>query len=154
MKIHLLSVGKPRESEAVALHDRYRERIERFGVRYEASWVPDVRPGGRFSVEHSLKREAERLLERVEPRGTLVAVDPGGRMFGSDELASRLERWATPTAWLVVGGPSGLHANVLERADQRWSLSRLTFPHELARVIVAEQIYRALTILRRVPYHR
>ena len=67
---------------------------------------------------------------------------------------ARLERWATPRLTLVVGGPLGLHRKLLERADGRWSLSPLTFPHELVRGLVAEQLYRALTILRRVPYHK
>jgi 23S rRNA (pseudouridine1915-N3)-methyltransferase len=116
--------------------------------------VAEVRPGGRYSDEHVRKREARLLLEALDGRGTVIALDPSGRALRSDELAGRLERWATPRADLVIGGPLGLHRDLLERADFRWSLSPLTFPHELARVIVAEQVYRGLTILRGLPYHR
>src|SRR4029079_4777981 len=78
----------------------------------------------------------------------------GGTQWSSEDVAARLEGWASPAACLVVGGPLGLHPSLLERASVRWSLSRLTFPHELVRVLVAEQLYRALSILRGLPYHR
>ena len=154
MKIRMLQVGKPRDAPAVALHDRYVERIERLGVGYAVSWVPEVQPDGRFSDEHVREREARALLEELDAKSTAIALDRGGQSLTSEELSRRLERWATPRATFVIGGPLGLHGGILDRADWRWSLSPLTFPHELARVIVAEQLYRALTLLRGVPYHK
>lgn len=154
MKLRVVSVGKPRDPEACALHDRYAERIRRFGVNYETVWVPEVGGGGRYSEEHVRQRESALLLEKLTERGRVIALDRTGESIDSETLARRLEGWATPCASLVVGGPSGLHANMLARADSRWSLSRLTFPHELARVLVAEQLYRALTLLRGSPYHK
>jgi 23S rRNA (pseudouridine1915-N3)-methyltransferase len=152
--IGLLSVGRPRDQEACALHDRYAERIERFGVKYAARWVAEVRSGGRFSDDHVREREARSLIAELEQRGTVVALDRSGEMLATERFAELLERWMRPRLTLVVGGPLGLHGSLLERADRRWSLSALTLPHELARVVAVEQVYRALTLIRGVPYHK
>jgi 23S rRNA (pseudouridine1915-N3)-methyltransferase len=157
MKIRLLSVGKSRSREAQRLHDDYAERLGKLGVEYETLHVPEERAGGRFSDEHVKEREARSLLERIErraSRGTLVALHERGKLLTSRDLAASLESWCTPAATFVVGGPLGLHDRLLERCDRRWSLSPLTFPHEIARVLVAEQLYRAVTILRGIPYHK
>ena len=84
----------------------------------------------------------------------LIALDAAGRLFDSETLAEHIESWTTPAATLLIGGPLGLHSSIGEKAQLQWSLSPLTFPHELMRVLVAEQLYRALTILRGVPYHK
>jgi 23S rRNA (pseudouridine1915-N3)-methyltransferase len=136
------------------LHDDYAGRLSRLGLHYTTEQVPDVRAGGRFTDEHAREREAESLLERAGGKGTLVALDERGEMWSSPQLAERIERWATPLVTLVIGGPTGLHPSVLERADHAWSLSRLTFPHELVRALVAEQLYRVLTIRRGHRYHK
>jgi len=157
LHVHELSVGKPRGRALVALHADYLERIERLGVSYRANWVAEVRSGGRFSDDHVREREARLLLgklDRPERRGTVIALDRSGRMFDSETLARRIERWCMPRAVLLIGGPLGLHRRMLDRADESWSLSPLTFPHELVRVLVAEQVYRALTLLRGIPYHK
>jgi len=154
LRIRLLCVGKPREPLAAGLHDEYVQRLERLGIRYDAESVAEVKPGGRYSAEHVLEREARALLERVQAKETVVALNQRGDLISSRVLAERIERWATPGATLIVGGPTGLHASVMERADHTWSLSPLTFPHELVRALVAEQIYRAMTIRRGVPYHK
>ena len=154
MRIRLLCVGKPREPSAVRLHDEYAERLVRLGVRYRTDHVADVNPGGRYTPEHAREREAASLIERIETTGTIVALDERGEQLTSRELSRVIERWSTPQLTLILGGPSGLHRNILDRADRTWSLSRLTFPHELCRVLVTEQLYRALTIRRGIPYHK
>jgi len=154
VKLRLLSVGKPRDPEACKLHDRYGERISRFGVVYESIWVPETPSSGRYSDEHVREREARRLIDRLAGPGSVIAMDAGGREFSSVELSRRIERWANPAATFIIGGPLGLHESVRSRADAVWSLSSLTFPHELARVLVSEQLYRAVTLLLGVPYHK
>ena len=154
MKIRVLCVGKPRERELEALHERYVERITRMGVRYETGWVPETRSGGRFSDDHVRQRESAALLERYDGSGRLIALDRTGQLYTSEQLAGRFESWSTPSATFALGGPLGLDDEIRERADGCWSLSPLTFPHELARLLVAEQLYRALSILRRTPYHK
>lgn len=150
----VLSVGKPRHSLLDRVHDDYAERIRRFRVAYDDRFVPETRPGGRMDDRHVREREANALLGALPDVGTVVALDPAGSVLDSEGLARRLERWAAPAAVFVLGGPLGLGGALLDRADFRWSLSRLTFPHELARVLVAEQLYRAITLLRGVPYHK
>ena len=154
MKIRLVAVGKPRDAGAIALHDRYAERIRKLGIAYDVGWVPEVRPGGRYSDDHVREREGRLLAEKLDDRGTTIALDRGGRSLSSEALSGRLEGWSTPRATFVIGGPLGLASSVLDRADVSWSLSELTFPHELARVVLAEQLYRALTLLRGIPYHK
>jgi 23S rRNA (pseudouridine1915-N3)-methyltransferase len=154
VRVELLSVGKPKDRPWIELHDRYARRIGRLGVAYTARWVPEERPGSRFTDEHVREREGRVLLEALGAGGTVVALDRGGEGLTSERLAERLAHWATPRLRVVIGGPVGLHRSVLERADHRWSLSPATFPHELVRVLVAEQLYRALTVLRGIPYHR
>jgi len=156
MKLRLLLVGKPRDRQTALLHDAYALRIQRLGVGYETVWVPEVAAEGRFSKAHALEREAGSIVERLGAKGegASIALDRRGRLLDSRQLARKLERWAVPRATFILGGPLGLHDSVLERADALWSLSPLTFPHELARVVVSEQLYRALTILRGLPYHK
>ena len=154
MKVHVLSVGKPRDPELTRLHDRYAERLARLGADYRCRFVPEVRPGGRFSDDHVREREARSLREGLDGRGTVVALDATGQQLASPRMAERLERWATPRVTFVIGGPLGLERAFVEEADWAWSLSSLTFPHELVRVVLAEQLYRALTILKGVPYHK
>jgi 23S rRNA (pseudouridine1915-N3)-methyltransferase len=154
MRIRLLCVGKPRDRVLARVHDRYAERLGRLGPRYESLWVPDEEVTGLGGTERAREREAGRLLARLEARGTVVVLDGRGTAWSSAELAARLERWATPGLTLILGGPHGLHESVRARAGERWSLSALTLPHELARVVVVEQIYRAVTLLRGIPYHR
>ena len=156
MKLRFLLVGKPRDAEAAILHDRYADRIRRLGVAYETIWVPEIRPGGRYSDAHVREREARLLRERLsEPgRGKIIALDRRGLNLTSRGLAERLEAWASPMATFVIGGPLGLDDGFVADSDCHWSLSALTLPHELARVLAAEQLYRALTLIRRIPYHR
>jgi 23S rRNA (pseudouridine1915-N3)-methyltransferase len=154
MKIRLLVVGKPRDAGAAALLDRYSDRVRRFGVEWTTTRVPEVRSGGKFSDDHVRAREARTLLNRLDARATVIAVDGRGTQLSSRALALKLERWSTPLATFVVGGPIGLDTSLRERADFVWSLSALTLPHELALVVVAEQIYRGITLIRGVPYHK
>jgi 23S rRNA (pseudouridine1915-N3)-methyltransferase len=153
VRLLLLSVGRPRDPAAAALHDLYAARIRAFGVDYEARWVKETRGERRYSDDHVREREAEALLGK-RTGGTWIAMDPGGTLMSSEKLAASIERWAAPSAAFVVGGPLGLHRSVLDASDRVWSLSPLTFPHEIARALVAEQLYRAITILRGVPYHK
>jgi 23S rRNA (pseudouridine1915-N3)-methyltransferase len=154
VKVRLLCVGKSKERGIAALHDDYAERIRRLGVSYATASVPEVRAGGRYSDDHVREREGRALLEARDANCTMIALDPHGRTMTTETLAERVETWLTPRAEIVVGGPLGLHAHVLDAADHVWSLSPLTFPHELVRVLVAEQLYRALTIRRGLPYHK
>ena len=98
-----------------------------------------------------------RLLARLPERAQIVALTRTGRGMSSADLAGYLQDHAlhsTPEVCFVIGGASGLSASILDRAQKRWSLSDATLPHELARLVLAEQLYRAGTIIRNEPYHK
>ncbi len=101
-------------------------------------------------------KESQRLLKAIPGGARVVALDPRGRSLSTEALAGKLDGWLQEgrDVAFLVGGPEGLSAECLARSDERWSLSALTFPHMLVRVILAEQLYRAWTILRNHPYHR
>lgn len=150
----MLAVGRPDRERFGPLFDDYAERVRRFGVAFDARWVPEVRPGSRFSDTHVLEREARALKDALPERGHVIALSPEGRSLTTDSFARRLEPWSQPVAAFVIGGPLGLDPGFRTTADTLLSLSPMTLPHELARVMLAEQIYRAVTILRGVPYHK
>jgi 23S rRNA (pseudouridine1915-N3)-methyltransferase len=152
MELVLLAVGKLRPSYREAVDDYLR----RLG-RHVKSREIEVREASRApTLEAQRSEEAARLLARRPAGSRLVALARDGAGWTSEELARRVGRWmqdARPVA-LAIGGSRGLASDLLAAADDRWSLGPLTLPHELARVVVAEQLYRALTILRGEPYHK
>lgn len=108
------------------------------------------------SARVAVVREGERLLAHVAASDRVVALDERGQSWSTRKLAEQLEGWRSDgrDVALLIGGPDGLSDGCLERAEQRWSLSALTFPHMLVRVLVAEQMYRAHSLLTNHPYHR
>jgi 23S rRNA (pseudouridine1915-N3)-methyltransferase len=130
------------------MFDEYAERVRRFGVAFGARFVPEVRPGSRFSDAHVREREARNLRDALPERCSVIALSPDGRGLTTDAFTRRLERWSQPLAAFVIGGPLGLDLDFRKTADAVLSLTPMTLPHELARVVIAEQIYRAVTILR------
>ena len=107
-------------------------------------------------AERAQNDEGRSMLGAIPADCHVVALDVKGRAWSTEDLASSLQDWMASgrDLALLVGGPDGLSAACLERADQRWSLSALTFPHALVRVIIAEQLYRAWTVTTGHPYHR
>lgn len=152
MEIALLAVGKLRPSYREACDD-YLRRL----TRYLSVREVEVREASRTPATAAQQaQEAERLRARVPAGARVVALCRQGTGWSSKDLARRVERWqreARPVA-LLIGGSHGLDPVLVAGADDRWSLGPLTLPHELARVVVAEQLYRACTILRREPYHK
>jgi len=152
VEVHLISVGKLRPYYRQACDD-YLRRLSRYGPVTER----EVREAGRAATATLRRREESARIEAVLPgRARLVLLDRGGTEWSSEELASRLDTWrvaATPVA-LVIGGAYGVTPELTSLAASRWSLGPLTLPHELARVVVLEQWYRAWTILRGEPYHK
>jgi 23S rRNA (pseudouridine1915-N3)-methyltransferase len=152
VKLTLVAVGRLRP-EYRALADEYAARVARF---MEFSEV-EVREASRApSAAVQLREEAARLKEKVPAGGRTVVLDRAGKGLSSEALAGELDRWrvaARPVS-LVIGGSHGLDPRLVQSADLAWSLGPLTLPHELARVVVLEQVYRAWTILRGEPYHR
>lgn len=155
MRISLLAVGTRLPAWVNDGFDTYRRRLPpHIELGLEEISAGQRKRRGDVAVATAI--EGEQLLRRAESADRIVALDEQGRQWNTMELADALGRWMreTPRVALLVGGPDGLAPECLSRAHERWSLSRLTLPHGLVRVVVAEQIYRAWTLLQGHPYHR
>ncbi|MCP5149668.1 MAG: 23S rRNA (pseudouridine(1915)-N(3))-methyltransferase RlmH [Ectothiorhodospiraceae bacterium] len=155
MKLHLLAVGTRPPAWVQAGYDEYARRLPR-ECALTLREFPLARRGKGEDAARSRTTEGERLLGAVPAGAVTVALDERGRGLTTRELADRLGAWrddARDVAFLV-GGPDGLDPSVRERADLVWSLSPLTLPHALVRVVVAEALYRAWTVNTGHPYHR
>ncbi len=152
MQLALLAVGKLRPVWRAAA-DEYLGRLARY-VRMEEIEVRDA--GKTANAEVGRRQEGARLRERIPAGSHLVALDREGRPWSSEHLAARLDRWrlAARPVFLLIGGSHGLDPELREGCAERWSLGPLTLPHELARVVVYEQLFRAWTIVRGEPYHK
>lgn len=155
MRISLLAVGTRLPAWIGDGFETYRRRMPGH-IRLELDEIPGGARGGRERGAAARADEAERILKRVAADDLLIALDERGREWSTAELAQELERWLAeaPRVTLVIGGADGLAPACRDRASGLWSLSRLTLPHGLVRVLVAEQLYRAWTVLAGHPYHR
>ncbi len=155
MKIHLLAIGSRMPDWVRAGYTDYAERLPRECPLHLLE-IPAGKRGANCDVARILRDEGERLLAAVPQGSHLIALDERGQEWSTAELAERLARWLQEERELslLVGGPDGLAPSCRTRADSLWSLSRLTLPHPLVRVVVAEQIYRAWSLLHHHPYHR
>lgn len=155
MRIHLLAAGTRLPSWINSGFTEYAERLPP-ECRLRLKEIPlSPRPRGGNAVK-AMVGEGARMLAAMPAEARVIALDVRGRSFSSEELAKQMTQWLRDGRDLVllIGGPDGLTADCLERAELTWSLSPLTLPHGLARVVVAEQLYRAWTILQGHPYHR
>ena len=149
MAMHLLAVGRLRDGPEAALFARYNTRLR---PTLTVTEIAEAR-GAPAEVK---RRESAALQAALPAQAYVVALDQGGEAPDSARLADRLERWlglGRPLCF-VIGGAEGLHADVLARADHTLSFGPMTWPHMLARVMLAEQLYRARAIATGHPYHR
>lgn len=156
VKLRVIVVGRDRGEPLCEIADEYLGRLNR---TYPTTLVEVKEEPARASspVDRVRAIEAERLEKALLPGERVVALDERGKEHTSVELAQRLGRWADEgrsSVAFLIGGPNGLDPALVARADERWALSKLTLPHRLARVVLAEQLYRAATILRGEPYHK
>jgi 23S rRNA (pseudouridine1915-N3)-methyltransferase len=133
--------------------DEYGRRLPR-ELRLEWREIAVARGGATAGQRRD--KEGEAILRAIAPDDRVIALEVGGRRLSTEGLAARLRDWQMngDNVSLLVGGPDGLSGACRERADQQWSLSDLTLPHPLVRVVLAEQLYRAWTITANHPYHR
>jgi 23S rRNA (pseudouridine1915-N3)-methyltransferase len=154
MKLLLWSVGKPHEPLVKAGIEEYTRRI---GHYFPAAWTIIAPPkGAPLSETEQKKGEAAAIRKLIQEGDYLVALDEGGKQLTSEAVGDLIQQRATASVKrliFLIGGAYGLDRSVLDSAPFRWSLSQLTFPHQLVRLILAEQLYRACTIMRNEKYH-
>lgn len=155
MRIHLLAAGTRRPQWERQGYEEYARRMPRECL-LQLTEIPVQKRSPGAKLDELIAREGERML-KAAPRGSrIVALDERGRSFNTRELAKILERTMADGRDLsiLIGGPDGLSPACKQAAEDSWSLSPFTLPHGLARVILAEQLYRAVSVLRGHPYHR
>ena len=159
MKITIISVGKIKEKYFTDAIDEYLKRLSKY-CKLNIIEVKDEKTKENASVtEEDIVKETEgkRILEKISDSSKVIALAIEGVEYDSIELAKQLESYrvsGTSDLTFIIGGSLGLHKTVLERADLKLSFSKMTFPHQLMRVILLEQIYRSFRIINNEPYHK
>ncbi|MCD8202330.1 MAG: 23S rRNA (pseudouridine(1915)-N(3))-methyltransferase RlmH [Prevotella sp.] len=154
MKVTLLLVGKTHDkiySEGIA---DYANRINHY-LPFDVKVIPELKNSGSLSEKQQKEKEGEQILKNNDDKSNVVLLDEHGKEYRSVEFASWLANKQQSTRQLVfvVGGPYGFSQDVYDRADRKISLSRMTFSHQLVRLVFVEQLYRACTIIKGEPYH-
>ncbi len=154
MKTILLLVGKTTDKHFIAGINGYAERITHY-MPFEIVTIPELKNTKNLSEEQQKTMEGELILRQLQTSDTVVLMDEHGKEFTSMEYARWLEQKRNTARRLVIiiGGPYGFSQKVYERANEKISLSRMTFSHQMVRLIMTEQLYRACTIIKGEPYH-
>ena len=154
MKTELILVGKTVNKHFIAGINDYVERTNHY-MPFNITVIPELKNTKALTEEQQKEREGDLILQKLQSSDTVVLLDEHGKELRSIEFADWLQRKQNTTRRLVfiIGGPYGFSNAVYERANERLSLSKMTFSHQMVRLIFCEQIYRACTIIRGEPYH-
>ncbi|REH75121.1 23S rRNA (pseudouridine(1915)-N(3))-methyltransferase RlmH [Staphylococcus felis] len=159
MKITIVAVGKLKEKYWKQAIAEYEKRLSAY-TKIDIVEVPDEKAPENMSekeIEQVKAKEGERILAKIKPQSTVITLEIKGKMLGSEELAKELDQRMIQGAsdfTFVIGGSNGLHDTVLQRSNFALSFSKMTFPHQMMRVVLLEQIYRAFKINRGEAYHK
>ena len=155
MKIKLLAIGKTDDKNLIKLIDAYQNRLKHY-VKVELQLLPDIKNVKNLSEKQQKEKEGEILLKQLQPTDQLILLDEKGKDFRSKEFATYLQKKMNSgikQLVFVIGGPYGFSDAVYQKAQGKVSFSKMTFSHQMIRLFVVEQIYRAFTILKNEPYH-
>jgi 23S rRNA (pseudouridine1915-N3)-methyltransferase len=155
MKINLVAVGNKMPVWVTQGFEEFSRRLPR-ECQLQLLEIAPAKRGKNAQPEQWKKDEATRILAAIPANHHVVALEVSGKSWSTEQLAAQMEDWLGDgrDVSLMVGGPDGLDASCLQRANQTWSLSALTLPHPLVRIVLAEQLYRAWTVIQNHPYHR
>ena len=159
MQIIILSVGKLKEKHWKQAIAEYEKRLGAY-TKIEMIEVPDEKAPENMSnkeIEQVKEKEGQRLLAKIKPQATVITLEIEGKMLSSEGLAKELNQRMTQGQSdfvFVIGGSNGLHQDVLQRSNYALSFSKMTFPHQMMRVVLIEQVYRAFKIMRGEAYHK
>jgi len=155
MKITLLIVGKTEDTYLKEGIDKYLKRLKHY-TKIEVSEIAELKNAKALTQERQKAKEAELILKKLSPLDYVILLDEKGMELSSPQFAAYLDKKAissTANLVFIVGGPYGFDQTVYQRANDKLSLSRMTFSHQMVRLFFAEQLYRAFTIIKGEPYH-
>ena len=155
MKFILLAVGKTVEKHYITAINDYTERCKHY-TSFDMEIIPELKNTKSLSTEQQKEKEGELILKAIQPGDVVVLLDEHGKEFRSVEFAQWIERkthMASKRLVFVIGGPYGFSSAVYQAATEKISLSKMTFSHQMIRIIFVEQLYRAFSILNNSPYH-
>ncbi|MCO4339889.1 23S rRNA (pseudouridine(1915)-N(3))-methyltransferase RlmH [Staphylococcus agnetis] len=159
MKITIIAVGKLKEKYWKQAIAEYEKRLTAY-TKVEIIEVPDEKAPENMSdkeIEQVKEKEGQRILAKIKPQSTVITLEIQGKMLSSEGLAKELDQRMTQGAsnfTFIIGGSNGLHQNVMNRSNFALSFSKMTFPHQMMRVVLLEQVYRAFKINRGEAYHK
>ena len=155
MVIHFITVGQKMPKWVQEGYTEYEKRLPK-ACRLKLVELPMAQRGKTSSVEKYKTEEAKRILDAVPKGARLIVLDEHGQQVTTHQLAEKMEDWLSggQDIALIVGGPDGLEKSLINQAQWKWGLSKLTMPHPMVRILVAEQIYRAWSVINNHPYHR
>lgn len=155
MNIKLLAIGKTDDKNLQILIEQYQKRLS-FYVKFDLEVIPDIKNVKNLSEKEQKEKEGELILSKITPTDQLILLDENGKSFSSVGFSDYLQKKmnsGVKTLVFVIGGPYGFSDAIYQKASGKVSLSEMTFSHQMVRLFVVEQIYRAFTILRNEPYH-
>ncbi|MCH2197065.1 23S rRNA (pseudouridine(1915)-N(3))-methyltransferase RlmH [Kordia sp.] len=155
MNIKLLAIGRTDDKQLQQLIDQYVKRLSHY-IKFDLEIIPDLKNTKNLSEVQQKEKEGELILKKLSSSDILILLDENGKQFTSVELSTYLQKRMNSgikTLVFVIGGPYGFSENVYAKAQGKVSLSKMTFSHQMVRLFVVEQLYRAFTILRNEPYH-
>lgn len=155
MQIKIIAIGKTDDKNIKALIDQYEKRLKHY-VKFEWELIPDIKNAAKLSFQQQKDKEGELILQKITPSDYVVLLDENGNHYKSLAFSDWIQKKmnaSTRTLVFVIGGPYGFSLSVYERSNELVSLSKMTFSHQMIRIFISEQIYRAFTILKNEPYH-
>ena len=155
MKIKLLAIGKTDDKNLQTLIERYQDRLKHY-INFQLEVIPDIKNVKNLSEMQQKEKEGELILKKLAATDQLILLDEKGKEFRSIEFSSFLQKKMNAgikQMVIVIGGPYGFSEAVYKKAQGKISLSKMTFSHQMIRLFVVEQLYRAYTILKNEPYH-
>lgn len=155
MKVILMSVGKTDDTNFTQIIDTYKNRLK-FYISFDLDFIPDLKKTKNLSQKEQKNLEGKNILSRIQSNDYLVLLDDKGKQYTSVTFAQFIEKKThiiSKRIIFLIGGPYGFSDEVYNRANEKISLSKMTFTHQMVRLVFIEQLYRAMTILNNEPYH-
>jgi len=155
MKIKLIAIGKTDEKSLQTLIEKYQNRLKHY-IGFDLDIIPDLKNSKNLSEKQQKEKEGDLLLKKLQTSDYVVLLDENGKQFNSVDFAKYLQKKMNSGAKqlvFIIGGPYGFSEAVYKRSNEKISLSKMTFSHQMIRLFAVEQIYRGFTILKNEPYH-